>query len=145
MAAHEDERRRDAVSAARRDGHSLKEIAQAIGTTSTNLSTLLSRGSQYSPYVPALDTWLREHGYWPEKQAKTKRLSVARLTTPLPPGSSSPTVDEYLRLLAAAHDSADEAAMDTVVNIGVALARILDELGTLRLEIARVQADLVRK
>ncbi|HPX40885.1 MAG TPA: hypothetical protein PLF51_10640 [Candidatus Hydrogenedentes bacterium] len=139
-------RRQRAVAAARRDGVTVRQIAEALGTTSANVSSIVSRGSQYSPFALALDEWLVAHGYATDTMHEEPPCGHE-------PGTSSsadsphcplPTIDNYLQLLASAHAEGDHAAVGETLKIGAALARLMSELIELRSQMERVASRLER-
>ena len=139
-------RRQRAVAAARRDGVAVWQIAEAIGTTSANLSSIVSRGSQYSPFAVALDEWLETNGY----TADTTQDGHYNGFRPAPSASSPashcpmPAIDDYLQLLASAHAKGDSAAVGETLQIGATLARLMGEFLELRSQMERLASRLGR-
>ncbi len=139
-------RRQRAVAAARRDGVTVRQIAEAIGTTSANVSSIVSRGSQYSPFALALDEWLVTHGYATDTSHQEPPCGHEP-GTPASAASSHcplPTLDNYLQLLASAHAEGDHAAVGETLKIGAALAKLMSELVELRSRMDRVASRLGR-
>ncbi|HOF40239.1 MAG TPA: hypothetical protein PLD73_09210 [Candidatus Hydrogenedentes bacterium] len=139
-------RRQRAMAAARRDGVAVWQIAEAIGTTSANLSSIVSRGSQYSPFAVALDEWLETHGYTVDTTHDGHSNGAGPGLSASSPASHCPmpAIDDYLQLLASAHAERDSVAVGEALQIGATLARLVGEFLELRGQMERLASRLGR-
>lgn len=136
--------RQAAVAAARRDGWTITSLAKELGTTQSNISGIVSRGSIYSPFAIGLDAWLRERGYWvnsnTSEETEQEQARAVRTPRPMPLMFQSHWVpmDDYLRLLSAVEENGDEEILDDTIAVGAKLGRLLDELAEVRQEMDRI-------
>lgn len=85
---------RSALKSARRH-HKLSAVARDIGVAPTTLSTFMHSGPLGPENCAALESWLREHGYWEVEERGTHYLRHGEMAQPEGPEEEPPGMREH--------------------------------------------------